>query len=145
MRARFRPGLLSLIPAILLSIVAAAQVRLTRTEQLTPWKGGGFGMFSTTDDGVGRPMGIRISGPGGDREIGVPEPLAGQAYRASLLPSRRRLSRLGHDVAGRASARGAEVSQVRIAVWRMSYDPRSLAPEPVVVRDLIVDNRGPER
>ena len=145
MRARFGLGLLSLVPAILLSIVAAAQVRLTRTEQLTPWKGGGFGMFSTTDDGVGRPMGIRIMGPGGDREIAVPEPLAAQAYRASLLPSRRRLSRLGHDVADLATSRGAEVTRVRIAVWRMSYDPRSLAAEPVVVRDLVVDSRGRER
>lgn len=63
MRARFRPGLLSLIPAILLSIVAAAQVRLTRTEQLTPWKGGGFGMFSTNGDASlgARPLSPRLS------------------------------------------------------------------------------------
>jgi hypothetical protein len=145
MRASLRHGLLPLIPAILLSIVAAVQVRMTRTEALTPWKGGGFGMFSTTDDGVGRPMAIRISGPAGDREIGVPEPLAQEAYRGSLLPSRRRLSRLAREVAARTTSPEFQVTHVRIAVWRMSYDPRTLSARPAVVRDLTFDVRGPER
>ncbi|HJU87693.1 MAG TPA: hypothetical protein VJ788_10020 [Gemmatimonadota bacterium] len=145
MRAPLRHGFLALIPAMLLSIVAAAQVRLTRTEQLTPWKGGGFGMFSTTDDGVGRPMAIRVSGPAGDRDIGVPEPLAEEAYRASLLPSRRRLSGLAREVAALVSSGESEVTHVRIAVWRMSYDPRTLSAQPAVVRDLVVDVRHSER
>ena len=138
MRARL-PGLLPLIPALLLSIVAIAQVRLTRVEHLTPWKGGGFGMFSTTDDGMGRPMAVRISTPEGDREIEVPEPVAQQAYRASLLPSRRRMRDLARDIAEEATARGATVSGVRIAIWRMDYDPETLAVRPVVVRDLSFD------
>lgn len=145
MRARRRHVLLPLIPGLLLSIVAIAQVRLTRAEHLTPWKGGGFGMFSTTDDGMGRPMGIRISTPEGDREIGVPEPLAQQASRASVLPSRRQLSGLSHDIAEVATARGATVSGVRIAVWRVDYDPLTLAVRPVVVRDLRFDVREPAR
>jgi hypothetical protein len=37
-----------LAPAILLCVIAIAQLRLTRTEHLTPWKGGGFGMFRRT-------------------------------------------------------------------------------------------------
>lgn len=135
MRARL-PGLLPLIPALLLSIVAIAQVRLTRTELLTPWKGGGFGMFSTTDDGMSRAIAIRVSSPAGDREIEVPEPLAQDAARAALLPSRRRLGGLARDIAEGATARGTAVSAVRIAVWRMHYDRESLAVRPLVVRDL---------
>jgi hypothetical protein len=38
------------LPVALLLAVAGVQVTLTRTSGLSPWKGGGFGMFSTTDD-----------------------------------------------------------------------------------------------
>jgi hypothetical protein len=130
-------------PAILLCVVAGAQLRLTRTEHLTPWKGGGFGMFSTNDDGVSRPMGIRVSGQGGDREIDIPASLSGEAYRTSQLPSKRRLTRLGREIAALERAEGAPVSRVHLAVWRMSYDPRTLAARPALVRDLIVDIAEP--
>jgi hypothetical protein len=134
-----------LAPAILLCIIAVAQLRLTRTEHLTPWKGGGFGMFSTNDDGLSRPMGIRISGPDGDREITIPASLSRQAYEASMLPSRHRLIRLGREIATLERAEGASVSRVRLAVWRLSYDPRTLAPRPVLVRDFLVDIPEPAR
>lgn len=142
-RPRSWRDLIPLAPAVLLFVVAVAQLRLTRTEHLTPWKGGGFGMFSTNDDGVSRPMGIRVSGLDGDREITIPASLSGQAYRASLLPSKRRLTRLGHEIAVLESRGGTPVSRVRLAVWRMSYDPRTLAARPVLVRDLIVDIAEP--
>lgn len=145
-RPRSWRDLMPLAPAILLCLVAVAQVYLTRAERLTPWKGGGFGMFSTNDDGS-RPIGIRISGPAGDHAVSIPTALSGQWYRASLLPSRRRLTRLGREIAAIERANGVAVSQVRLAVWRMGYDPRTLAGEPVLVRDLVVDvsasRRGP--
>ena len=37
-----------LIPVVLLIGVWMIQVTLTQTHDLTPWKGGGFGMFSVT-------------------------------------------------------------------------------------------------
>jgi hypothetical protein len=40
---------LALIPVIILSLVALNQVRAAQTEQLSAWKGGGFGMFSGVD------------------------------------------------------------------------------------------------
>ena len=40
----------SWLPVALLLVVAGVQVALVKTEGLSPWKGGGFGMFSTTDD-----------------------------------------------------------------------------------------------
>lgn len=92
-------------------------------------------MFSTTDDGS-RPLAIRISSPEGDRDIEMPEPLYQDAARAALLPSRRRLWDLARQIAERERARGTTVSAVRIAVWRMEYDPGTLAARPVVVRDL---------
>ena len=41
----------ALLPVALLMAVATVQVILATAAGLTPWKGGGFGMFSTTDDG----------------------------------------------------------------------------------------------
>ncbi len=122
----------------MLSIVAIAEVRLTRTEMLSPWKGGGFGMFSTTDDGVTRRMGVRVSGPDGERDIALPAPLSRQAYEAVVFPSRTRLRSLGRRIAGFEAARGHSVSAVRIAVWRMAYDRETLEARPVVVRDVLV-------
>lgn len=137
--------MLPLIPALLLSIVAIAQVRLTRTDVLTPWKGGGFGMFSTTDDGMTRRVGIRVSGPDGEREIAVPPTLYRHALEAMILPSRGRLLALGRRIADYEAARGRFVSAVRIAVWRMDYDRRTLEARPVVVRDMLVPVSGIDR
>jgi hypothetical protein len=33
------------LPAVLLAVVATAQLALTQVALLSPWKGGGFGMF----------------------------------------------------------------------------------------------------
>jgi hypothetical protein len=38
-----------LLPVLLLLCVALHQLRLVYTTDLSPWSGGGFGMFSTTD------------------------------------------------------------------------------------------------
>ena len=52
-RPRFRPRLSrALLPALapaILVLVALVQVYTSHTRHLTPWKGGGFGMFSTVD------------------------------------------------------------------------------------------------
>ena len=40
---------LAIIPALILSLVGLNQARAHQTEQLSAWKGGGFGMFSGVD------------------------------------------------------------------------------------------------
>lgn len=131
--------MLPFLPAILLCLVAAAQQRLTRTDGLTAWKGGGFGMFSTTDMGP-RLIGIRIRGPWGERDIPPPAAMSDEAYTDVLLfPSEENIRDLALNIAAIETAGGTSVSRVRIAVWRLSYDPRTLRPAPEVVRDRIVD------
>ena len=127
-----------MIPAILLCVVAIVQVYLTRAENLTPWKGGGFGMFSSNDDGLNRTIRVRIHGSDYSRDLDVPSVLANQAYRASVLPSDGRLAALGREIAGLEAASGQSIASVRIAVWRLSYDPRTLVPQLDVVRDVVV-------
>ena len=51
------------LPAVLLVAMAVTQVVLTRTSDLTPWKGGGFGMFSTLDHGAHRRVVVVVEAP----------------------------------------------------------------------------------
>ena len=45
-----RDRVLALLMPVVLVLVAASQVVIASTTDLTPWRGGGFGMFSTLDN-----------------------------------------------------------------------------------------------
>lgn len=82
-----------LIPAILIT-VALQQIRLATTKNLSPWRGGGFGMFSTIDQKSTRY--IKLYGikkgkksalyppPGGSRVRDYPKPRALEKYLNQL-------------------------------------------------------------
>jgi hypothetical protein len=52
--------LLMLLPVFTLIVVALNEPRLVRQENLTSWKGGGFGMFATIDRHTWRPVVITL-------------------------------------------------------------------------------------
>ena len=52
------------LPSALLILVAVNQVWLAYSEDLSPWKGGGFGMFASTDTSGARHLHPWSSGPG---------------------------------------------------------------------------------
>lgn len=140
--------LLSLIPALLLFVVALHQTYLVHAQGLSPWKGGGFGMFSTTDTSQERHLRVRVSGPGGEREIDLPDPLWGQAGLAIILPSERRLRALAEAIAAHLRRQGSEpISRVDVSVSHLQYDPRTLAPRGVILREhsLMIEGRSPAR
>ena len=74
------------LPITLLVIVAAIQVALVRGAGLSPWSGGGFGMFSTLDHGSRRHLHAFIVRPGLRREVLPPAALADEVKRALTLP-----------------------------------------------------------
>jgi len=117
----------ALLPAGLLVAVAVLQVTLTRTSGLTPWKGGGFGMFSTNDHAGHRPLRITVTAPERSEEIAVSPSLEYAALRARMMPDRWRLTRLARQVAAREQRLGRPVDSVRVQCWRTEYDPASLA------------------
>jgi hypothetical protein len=47
---------LAFIPVVILLFIGGIQIYLAKTTNLTPWKGGGFGMFSTTDGAANRSL-----------------------------------------------------------------------------------------
>lgn len=70
---RFRlQRLLPLIAPGLLVLVACVQMALVRTHDLTPWKGGGFGMFSTLDSPVTRALRVVLLTEEGEAVVALP-------------------------------------------------------------------------
>jgi hypothetical protein len=125
----------ALTPVALLVTVACVQVTLAKTAGLSPWKGGGFGMFSTTDDPGRRHVRIFVRGPERSEEIAVPSSLEDAARRAAVLPDEARLSRLAHLVAEREQRNHRAVDEVRIEAWRLEYAPDTLTATPRRLRD----------
>jgi hypothetical protein len=143
-RAR-RPGLTALAPA-LLAVVALVQIVTAHRRGLTPWKGGGFGMFSTVDMSPRRSLRIVLRDRGG-RETLVDEETAAVGARGSLLalPDHRELRRLAQRALRQRWFRldGSRSRPGRGARAVRPDDPRVLAaqscqwpPAPAAIEDI---------
>jgi hypothetical protein len=126
-----------LLPAGLLVLVAGTQVLLARSAALTPWKGGGFGMFSTTDDAARRRVRVFVSAPERSEEIAIAPSLEDAARRAAALPADYELSRLAERVVARERRYARPVETVRIEAWRIDYAPDTLAATSRLLREYV--------
>ena len=111
----------SWLPTALLLLIAVTQILLTRTADLSPWKGGGFGMFATTDGTAFRFVRLFVDAPERSEELSVPESLEDAALRAQLFPSDHFLLRLGEAAALRERRQGRSVSSIRVEVWKIEF------------------------
>ena len=127
----------TLLPVALLVAVACAQVTLTRTAGLSPWKGGGFGMFSTTDDAGRRRVRVFVSAAERSEEIAIAPSLEDAARRAAVLPTDAALARLARRVVKREARYQRPVETVRIETWRIDYLPDTLAATSRRMRDFV--------
>ena len=135
-----RAKLLASVPAALMLAVAAAQLTLVKTAELSPWKGGGFGMFATTDGGPNRHVRIYLEA-GPTRQAGTPASpgLRKLAEQAGTLPTRHMLERLGTAIGKQARGEGHLADRVRVEVWRREYSEVTLAPEQVLLAEASVE------
>ena len=122
------------LPVALLLAVAAAQVTLVYTADLSPWKGGGFGMFSTTDDTGRRQVRIFVTASERSEEIAIAPSLEDAADRAAVLPTDGQLTRLARRVVAREIRHQRQVDVVRIEAWRIDYAPATLAATSLLIR-----------
>ncbi len=116
-------------PALLVA-VACVQIGLTRTAGLSPWLGGGFGMFSTSDDRGHRHLHVVEESPGIFADIQVSEELHDLARRVLALPTPPRLERLARAIRAHSPIEG----DLRLEVWRTRYDPGTLRPSSHLLR-----------
>jgi hypothetical protein len=127
----------AILPVGLLLAVAGAQITLARTSNLSPWKGGGFGMFSTTDDAGRRSVRIYVSAAERSEEITIAPSIEDAARRAAVLPTDARLTHLARRVAAREGRYQRPVETVRIETWRVEYAPVTLAASSRLIRDFV--------
>ena len=126
----------AIAPAVLV-VVATLQVVMARTAGLTPWKGGGFGMFSTLDHGAYRGIDILIEAPDRSESQRVPPSLEELAARAASCPSEWLLRELAEGVVARERRYERPVTTVALTVWRTRFDPSSLAASEVPLRTYV--------
>jgi hypothetical protein len=115
-------------PAVLLVAVASTQIALAFGAGLSPWKGGGFGMFSTLDARPHRFLRIQVDAPDRSEELTVPPSLEEMAAGVEILPTDGRLERFAQAIAARERRHGRAVETVGIEVWRTTFAHGSLEP-----------------
>ena len=123
------------LPAAMLVTVACGQIWASRTLGLSPWKGGGFGMFASLDSRPFRYVRIYVSAPERSEELLVAPSLERAAAAAELMPVTGHLDSLARAVVDRERRHGRDVDRVRVEVWVTRFAPQSLAPETVRLRE----------
>jgi hypothetical protein len=129
---------LARLPVALLAVVAAAQIGLAATAALTPWCGGGFGMFSTLDSRSARVVRAVALGDGWAAELAIPPALADSERRAAALPSDARLTALARALAPFAPDDLDSPRALRVEVYTTEFAQDDLRPRAVELRALEV-------
>ena len=130
-----------MIPSAVMIAVASVQIVLTQSANLTPWKGGGFGMFSTLDHAAFRGVDIVVEAPGRSEALEIPPSLQVLAIRAVSFPSEALLVRLGHAIAARERRHSRPVTNVKLTVWRTDFSSATLQATERTLRTITVDAR----
>jgi hypothetical protein len=110
------------LPGFLLIAVAISQIVLATTADLSPWKGGGFGMFSTIDGTASRDLRIFAEAPGRSEQLEIAPSQELMAARSELYPSDKLLKDLAAAVVDRERRYRRPVTIVRIEVWRIEFN-----------------------
>jgi hypothetical protein len=123
---RLPPGIegRALIAPALLLALALAQIGGWLVFDLSPWKGGGFGMFSSNDHGAFRQVQVFEQSGAGERRVTVPSELDRLRRHVREIPREANLRRLG--LALRREVPG--LGPLRIEVLRTEFAPDSLEP-----------------
>jgi hypothetical protein len=111
------------LPPLLLLGVAATQMVLARTAHLSPWKGGGFGMFASVDGMPFRQVRVYVAAPSRSEELRIPASLEDATARAATFPHRRALEALAWRFAERERRHVRDAETVRVEVWRADFSP----------------------
>ena len=88
-----------MVAPALLAIVATGQLVLARTGDLSPWKGGGFGMFSTVESPDSRFVRVFLVDDEREIPVEIPPQAEDEWMRARTFPTDARLERIARVVA----------------------------------------------
>lgn len=119
---------LFITPTILI-VVACVQLYNAHFKTLSPWKGGGFGMFSTIDKPENRFLRAYFVTGQGEHPIEIPDSFEIRRLTTEIksIPAKHRLLRLARKLAN-ASNLPKEVdtfNAVRVEVWRIKLEAQT--------------------
>ena len=132
---------MKIVAPALLVVVASTQIVLSRTIDLTAWKGGGFGMFSTLDHAAYRGVDIVVDGPDRSEALEVPPSIELAVARAAACPTDGALRAVAESVVARERRYQRPVSRVTLTFWKTDFDRTTLRPSERPVRTFVHDAR----
>ena len=135
----------ALLPPILLVVVALAQIGLAHTVSLSPWFGGGFGMFSSQDAGSKRHLHVFALHAGVRRELELPAELRDEIARALTLPTPERLRALAERFGAQDDPDFGTALALELQVFGTRFDPVTLEPSGVLLRSIEAARRARSR
>jgi len=123
------------LPSALLIVVALHQIFLAETQALSPWSGGGFGMFSSVDAGSTRHLHAFQIRPGLHREVRSPAFLEDEVRRMLTLPSPKRMREVATALADVSAPDHGAPASILLQVWHTRYDPDTLVATSRILRE----------
>ena len=114
------------LPTLLLIAIAVNQLILANFFSLSPWLGGGYGMFSTTDVGSNRHIHIYAKSEGILKELIYPRELSDLALRTKSFPTDRNLNEFTRTIAQIED--DSALKLIEVQVWKSQYKPKTLHP-----------------
>ena len=126
------------LPSVLLIAVSCSQIWLAYSADLSPWSGGGFGMFSTLDAGGKRHLHAFAMRPGIRRELQIPRDMKEQVLRTLTLPTETALVNLASEFANLPTPDEGPLEAIQIQVWTAHFDPDTLEPSSSLLHSIEV-------
>ena len=118
--------LVSYLPALLLAAISINQLILANFFNLSPWLGGGYGMFSTSDVGNNRHIHVYARSESIIKEIILPSEMNYLALKIQSFPTESNLNFLAKTVAKQEADN--TVDSIEIQVWKSYFKPYTLEP-----------------
>jgi hypothetical protein len=103
---------------------------------MSPWLGGGFGMFSSFDGWSHRHIRVYAVRPGVRRQLEIPEALRPEVAAALALPTDERLARVARGLQRAPSPDAGPLEAIVVQVVRPRLDPETLQPTGEIVRGI---------
>ncbi len=122
------------LPTLLLVAIAVNQLILANFFSLSPWLGGGYGMFSTTDVGSNRHIHIYAKSEGIIKELIYPKELSDLALRTKSFPTDRNLDKFTRTIAQIED--DSALKSIEIQVWKSHFKTYSLDPSSKILRSV---------
>ena len=107
-------------------MVAISQIYFVKIYNLSPWYGGGFGMFSTQDVGHNRRFIIYANSDGIKRELKIPKKLAKLSSETANFPRHSSLKKLGKELINEYKLNPDEINYLDFQFYKLDFNKNTL-------------------